>query len=616
MRENWKELPLLLVAAALLLLAGLGGTALWGSEDRWAEIARMMIANRDFFHPCINGEIYFDKPLLSYWLIAFPALVAGGVTEFMIRLPSALAALAALLSTYWLGTQLRNKGVGLLAGWLLLTSLGFIFWARKGAADLENLAAIILAVAWYCHIRERAGFRNYLVFGLICVIGAHTKGLPAIGVPLAAVLPDLLRRGNWKKHLNWKVPAAAAVCLIVYLIPFVLAAVAPLPAGWQVPSTFDALTMPVWAEPYRKELCGLYLVWKENVLRFFQPFDHQEPFYSYLIHVPRILLPWTLLAVAALVWNLKHYRQLDPAAKWMLEAAGLVFLLFTASGSRRWYYILPILPFLALVIALFLDRVDRTKWRDWLYRFHQFALVLIGAVVTLTIPLYFGWRALLRGLASYALNHHAEKLLNAVRGLQQFNVSAEWQIGLTVIGILALLPWCWFRRRPETFAAMLPAEPLRPWAPLMLSAAVLTFGLYVAGPLILEPYRTEKSFAAAVARRLQTEPAGLSQAAFYHKAPPAVLYYMKTAAPVPVVSPNAQPDKDEEDAAPLRHQLRPEALAAAQPPIKYLIVPGRYFKEAAAALPSRCQLIPVVAESCWPWENHKKKLSLYRITQK
>ena len=53
----------------LLLFYALGQRSLSGSEDRWGEIARNMSQHRDWFHPVINGEIYFDKPLLSYWLI-------------------------------------------------------------------------------------------------------------------------------------------------------------------------------------------------------------------------------------------------------------------------------------------------------------------------------------------------------------------------------------------------------------------------------------------------------------------------------------------------------------------------------------------------------------------
>ena len=571
----------------------------------------MMVAHQDFFHPCINGEIYFDKPLLSYWLIAFPSLLIGGVTEFMVRLPSALAAVGGLLAVYWLGMQMRHRAAGLLASWLLLTAMGFLFWARKGAADLENLSAIIIAVAWYFHFRNNAGFWSYLLFGLICVLGAHTKGLPAIGVPILVILPDLLRHGNWKKHLKWQVFAATVVCLIIYLLPFLAAAIAPIPAGWQVPTAFDDLHMPAWAEPYRRELCGLYLVWKENVMRFFTPFDHQEPFYSYFIHVPRILLPWTLLFVAALVWTVKNYRKLDEHHRWMLEASVLIFFLFTASGSRRWYYILPILPFSALVMAFYLCRAEQNRWYQALYRFHKIVVIFFGAVLTLTIPLYLGWHGFVTTAA-----RHSGKFMQKIAIFQDFSIGPLWLIALTAVGIATLLPWIITQRNPNKLAGILPDAALRQWSPLVLSVAILSFGIYVVLPPLLEPYRSEKKFAQNIAEQLRQRHAATAELAFYQKASAEIIYYMRTDAPVAVIRAAAAPNDDEDKNTDTGNNLRQIGdLQNAASKVKYLIMQNRYLDEVQAALPGR-RLQLLATEKTWPWEKNKKKLSLYMMTIK
>jgi len=64
-------------AACLLLFWAVGYRGLWGPEGRWAEIVREMFLKGDFFHPTINGEPYFDKPLLTYWVIALVTAVTG-----------------------------------------------------------------------------------------------------------------------------------------------------------------------------------------------------------------------------------------------------------------------------------------------------------------------------------------------------------------------------------------------------------------------------------------------------------------------------------------------------------------------------------------------------------
>src|SRR6266481_7077377 len=62
---------LVLILTAILFFARLGARALWSSEFRWAEIAREMLATHNYFWPTINGHVYYDKPLGSYWLVIF-----------------------------------------------------------------------------------------------------------------------------------------------------------------------------------------------------------------------------------------------------------------------------------------------------------------------------------------------------------------------------------------------------------------------------------------------------------------------------------------------------------------------------------------------------------------
>ena len=114
--------------AALFFLINLGQNPLWGSEDRWAEVARSMCFSGDWLHPAINGMIYFDKPLLSYWPIAIFATIFGSINEFIVRLPSALAALIALWGTRFLAADMfKDRRITILSGWVLIGFYGFFF---------------------------------------------------------------------------------------------------------------------------------------------------------------------------------------------------------------------------------------------------------------------------------------------------------------------------------------------------------------------------------------------------------------------------------------------------------------------------------------------------------
>jgi hypothetical protein len=92
---------------------------------------------------------------------------------------------------------------------------------------------------------------------------------------------------------------------------------------------------------------SVMLMWRENVLRFVRPFDHIEPPYAYVKHTLVFFLPWTLLLIAA-IWQM-HGKGYDPQYRWVIISAAAIFLFFTVSGSRRSYYILPLVPALALI---------------------------------------------------------------------------------------------------------------------------------------------------------------------------------------------------------------------------------------------------------------------------
>ena len=156
------KLRYLLIGGALLLFLLLGAREIWTQEHRWADIVMAMFGRHDFFHPFLDGQSYYDKPLLSYWLIAFASQVLGGLTTWALRIPSALAGLVALWSIYRIGTQLKDKKLGMLSGWLLLTTFYFVFWARTSSADMLNLAGILLAIAWYFEKWNKL-FRRWLV---------------------------------------------------------------------------------------------------------------------------------------------------------------------------------------------------------------------------------------------------------------------------------------------------------------------------------------------------------------------------------------------------------------------------------------------------------------------
>lgn len=370
---EWKgerrALAILLGVSALLLFFGLGGREVWGPEVRWADIVLQMLQSHDYFDPYLNGAPYYDKPLLSYWLITAPASLFG-LNHWTLRASSVLSALGSIWLVWWLGEHLLRKGTGLLAGWLLATTFYFLFWARVATADVLTVFGVLAAVAWYWRGPDDTRFSRYLGFCVILSLTSLCKGLIGFILPALVLAPHLFSAGRWRQHLNLRLLAALLLAGGVYAIPFLLS--------------------HLYGQPSYGE-SGLALVFRENVVRFFQPFDHQGPIYSYLIYLPVYTLPWAPLWIAGLWFAARRWKQLEPNARWLVWALVLLFLFFTASGSRRSYYVLPLVPFAQLLGAWWVIEYRHARGRTGIGRPWGWALAVAAVFMWLVLGIAYPW---------------------------------------------------------------------------------------------------------------------------------------------------------------------------------------------------------------------------------
>jgi 4-amino-4-deoxy-L-arabinose transferase-like glycosyltransferase len=549
-RKEWSEGLLFFVAAFFLLFWGLGVHSLWGSEGRWAEIAREMLISGDFFHPTIGGEPYFDKPLLTYWVIAAFSTATGRLNELIIRLPSGFATIVTLVCTVYLGRRLWSRQAGWLAGGLLLTSYGLLMYSHVASAETENLAAVMLAVTWYWIRRDRPGFVTFLVFYLIMFFGSHIKGLTAFVVPVLAILPDLLWQRRWRWLLwpsHW---LAFGIGVAIYFWPFVYA----------------ALSRP---ESYQQN--GLALVFQENIVRYIHPFDHKGPIYLYLGAVPLLILPWVPILVGALVASIRSWKKLDGNTRWLLQAILIIFVFFTLSGSRRNYYILPILPFCMLLMAVFLvefsrEIVGRHRERGLLIQKQVlFVMAILEAVLGPLIvwilinkrgwelPSLLGWSCLIIGAATLMTGVLTNKVIG--KTLRDGPLKTIW---------------------------------------VSISMAVVLMGGFFAWQYnILEYNSTEQPFALQIKAVVESYPH--ERVAFYHRYGDKVLFYMKWDPPVTLLT-------DETAVRIFLDNNKPGVI----------ISQNRHITETIASmLPSQ----PAYAETCYKWESPDRKYRVWLINQ-
>ncbi len=338
--RDYIALAILVAAAGVLFCTGLSLRSLWGSEGRWAVVAREMMQGGNYFLPTINGSVYFDKPLLSYWAI-IPFSLISGVTEASARFPGALAGVGTVALVFAIGRGLFGCVSGFLAGLVLMTTVMFGFWSRTASAEVLNLVAI-WSMLWVLPKEdEKRSFPRYLLFYLIGAAASFCKGPLAPAVALATVVAlscaNLLRDAKQDG-------AGAARKRIVHHFCWILSFKGVLAASCGIFLFAVLLFLPVIATG---SWDAILLMWRENVLRFVKPFDHVEPFYVYFKHLPVFLLPWTLISAASLVYMSTWEK--DWRRRWLAASTIAIFMFFTLSGSRRSYYILPLVPAFALI---------------------------------------------------------------------------------------------------------------------------------------------------------------------------------------------------------------------------------------------------------------------------
>jgi 4-amino-4-deoxy-L-arabinose transferase-like glycosyltransferase len=347
---------------APFFLLGLGGVPFDDpGEGMHAEIARELQASGDPVRLTLNGVRYVDKPPLLYALLA-SAFALAGAGEGTARLVPALAGLAAVAATAWLGARLLGARCGFVAGAALGTSCGFFVYGRYVRPETLFVAAIA------------AGFALLLV-GVIEGRPASTVlGLAAFGVaglakdPLGAMLPPLAvglalaASGCARPVRRWLPPSGLAALLV-------------LGVGWYVAA---GIATPGFA---------WYTIVDNHVLnvaraRWFPDEDVPLSALEFLTVGAVGALPW-LVPAGAVVWRLARGRAWRDPAEAPCTALALwavgVFVATTLSGFRLPHYGLPAYPALALLAARGWSELDTRR----LAAAHAVLFGLLAAVCAL-----------------------------------------------------------------------------------------------------------------------------------------------------------------------------------------------------------------------------------------
>jgi 4-amino-4-deoxy-L-arabinose transferase-like glycosyltransferase len=356
----------LLAAFALLLFSNLDKAPFERAEIYFLDGARSMVETGDWLVPLYRGQPFFDKPVLTYALMA-AAFRGFGFSPGVARVVPACAALGVLGATVWLGVLLVGRRAALAGGVVLASTLAFAVFGRVAMSDMLLALWTTLAVAFA--VRFFRDGSSAAVVGTLAALGLgfQTKGPIALLLPgLALLLLAARAPSTWLRALR---PGPVAAGLALFAITGL---------GW-----FAAVYARLGMAPLE------YFFLRENLQRFAaETYDSGRPFWYYLATYAAEGLPWSLFLPLA-VRRLRHEEpEARRSIRFLLAWVGLMLVPLSLSRGKIDYYLLPLYPALSLVIGRFfaartLDGFERAYCR--------IALTLMAAALA-TFP--FAGRAI------------------------------------------------------------------------------------------------------------------------------------------------------------------------------------------------------------------------------
>ena len=349
-------------------------------EVRYAEIPREMISSGDWIVPRLNGLLYFEKPVMGYWLNGL-AIKAFGENAFSIRLTSAVSTgLSALMVFLLTVTSFKSTRKAILAVSVFLTfflvyGLGvfsaldgmfsffltgcigffFLFWsakARAGGGGAEIRSGIDSSSSRYLYL---------VLTGIFCGFAFLTKGFLAFAVPVSVIIPFLIWEKDFKTIFQaWMIPFLAA---LIVILPWAILIHINEPDYWH------------------------FFFWHEHIKRFFsQNAQHKESFFFFFMVLPATLFPWTFLVPAALNGLGKKCLS-TPLLKYALCWFIFPFLLFSFSSGKLSTYILPCFPALGILLSSGLVEYLNNKKSRLFNNGLVFSMIFIGLLILVLIIL-------------------------------------------------------------------------------------------------------------------------------------------------------------------------------------------------------------------------------------
>ncbi len=360
--ENRWALSLFIGTTIFIFFWNIWLNDLWiPNEAFYGEAAREILENKNPFDIFYNYEPRFNKPPMTYYLVAISFLIFG-ISEFAARLPIVLSALGSIFFTYKIGKELYSQKVGLASAAVMAFSFQFAINSRYASPEIPLTFFFTGTLYFFIVGYRRKDWKYILISYIFLGLTVLTKGFPYIIVIGGIVILYILfeNRFQIKKFLS------DINFLKLYIgLPLVIA----IGFSWYFYMFFK------YGEPF------LEVTLNETLKR---ALHKESKFTDIFFYIPVILwgfLPYSLLFFYSLATIKGKINKLLFPLTWFF----VMFIIFTIAKGKIPVYLIQAYPAMSVIVGYFLiNHNPENKITKNIYH----GLFIITAVIIMLVNVF------------------------------------------------------------------------------------------------------------------------------------------------------------------------------------------------------------------------------------
>ena len=251
MRPPKFNLPLLLITAigAVLRLVNIGYRPLPIMDEAWTlSMAQMPVVK------IITTSLLTDYNPPIFYLAAHLAVLIGGASAVMVRIPSFISGVLLIPMVYLIGLEIEDKQLGLLCAGFTAILYSAVYFSDYARAFM--MVSFVFAITILAFIRILKGKNEWIIFSISGLVALYVHAFAIVPLGLMVLYLIYIRNVRWRYLLGMVIGAApfAAMMYTVWAfrqatgyIPGWTAWATPIGLAESIPLELFGFTVPLVA---------------------------------------------------------------------------------------------------------------------------------------------------------------------------------------------------------------------------------------------------------------------------------------------------------------------------------------------------------------------------------